>query len=566
MNISPIVTLCILLYTAAIAAITLLQARNKSWIMTAIRLGETFVAALLAIPLAKSLSGTMTDLAMPLVDNLVPDDWQGFLTAVPALEEGVRVFCGMLIAVLLYLPIFAVIRLLLGIAGMICEREIPVLAREEDKKLAISLPVAGAHALLMAIVTLIPLCSFIMMGSHLIGTIEKSPALESAIASSENAAHTLDTVERTAGNLEKNPCVVAVHYTLGKPVYTLLTTDRLNKTATHGENVRMNMERELSGLIHTAGSVIEAKNAFASENFSEKDKKQLFEAADDLFASKWVGYVATDSLVALSKSWKEGDTFLGIARPTMAEVIDPTFVCLLEVLSTETPETLSEDIHVILDVLSDLRLRGFLDSDTIFYDDLIRSLGQDGFLSTLLTKLDQNERMHLLVDELKTMNVRLVGSMLGIEHLQSGQYDALMGDVATSLNDVLQKPAEERNEIIKQTINQNFDTHGFHVPEDVALEVSDKIINELGADGEITKDELTAFLSSYASKSDESDSPDEENPNGNGSMGDNVQEETENVTLPDDLPNGWQDNLPESLPDGLLEDILGGLTGEPQTP
>ena len=569
MNISLTVTLCILLYTAAIAAITLVQARNKSWIMTAIRVGETFVAAILAIPLAKSLSGTLTDLIMPLLDNALPQNWKELVTAVPALDEGVQVFVGMLIAVLLYLPTFVVIRVILGIAGMICEREMPVLAREEDKKLAISLPVAGGHALLMAIVTLIPLCGFIMMGAHIIGTVEEAPSLESTIVSSEEAAHSFHTIEKIANDLEKNPCIVTVHYTLGKPVYTLLTTDTLNKSSTHGQSIRMNLERELCGLIRTAGEALGAADAFASEDFSEEDKEQLFEAADVLFESEWMGCVTTDTLVALSSSWKESHPFLGFERPVMAEVIDPTFVCVLDILAVETPQTLSEDIHVILDVLGDLRLKGFLDSDTIFYQDLIRSLGQDGFLTTLLTKLDQNERMHRLVDELKTMNVRLVGSMLGIEHLQSGEYDTLMGDVATSLNDVLQKPAEERDEIIKQAINQNFDTHGFHVPEDVALEISDKIITELGADGEITKDELTTFLSQYASKSDENADSNNTNQNGNNStedvtLPDNLPESLPDE-LPDELPSGWEDNLPESipdeLPDGFIEDILGGLTG-----
>ena len=224
----------------------------------------------------------------------------------------------------------------------------------------------------------------------------------------------------------------------------------------------------------------------------------------------------------------------------MSDVIDPTFSCVLQLLASETPQTLSEDIHVILDVLCDLRLKGFLNAETVFYEDLIRSLGRDGFLTSLLARLDQNERMHLLVDEIRTMSVRLVGRMLGVDQLQNGQYDALMDDVASSLNDVLQKPAEERDEIIKQAINQNFDTHGFNVPEDVALEVSDKVINELGADGEITKEELIDFLSNYASKNDASST---ENGNGNGNA-------TEDVTLPDDL----------------LDDILGGLTDESQVP
>lgn len=586
MNISPIVTLCILLYTASVATVTLLQARNRSWITTTARLAATLISAFLAIPLTKVFSNPLSELALPLLDKILPDKFQDFLTAVPALGEGVQVFCGMLIAVLLYLPAFIIIRVTFGIAIMVLERELPIFSREGDKKLAITLPVAGAHALLMAIVTLIPLCGLIMMGSHVIGTVEETPSLQNMLISSDDMSFPIDAIESNANDLEKSPCVVTVHFTLGKPIFYLLTTDTLDKTATHGETVNLNMERELCRLIRTAGEAVDAANTFASEKFSEADKAQLFEAADALFESKWVGYVTTDALVALSTSWKDGDTFMGFQRPTMAEVIDPTFVCVLDVLSIETPKTLSEDIHIILDVLGDLRIKGFLDSDTIYYEDLIRALGQDGFLSALLAKLDQNERMHLLVDELKTMNVRLVGSMLGIDQLQTGQYDALLGDVAGSLNDVLQMPDEERNEVIKQTINQNFDTHGFHVPEDVALEVSDKIITELGADGEITKEELTEFLSNYASKSDIEIDSGNANQSGNNSTGngngttedttlpdglteslpDNLPDEFPNEfpdELPDELPDGWAESLPENIPDDIIDDVIDDILGSP---
>lgn len=534
--ISLTVTLFILLYTAVFAAVTLLQARKRSWITTAIRLGTTLVSAFLAIPLAKSVSGSLTDVVRPMLDSALPQIANDWLVAVPAAEAGVLAFCGMLIAVLLYLPCFIIFRVIFGIATMICEREMPILSREEDKKLAISLPIAGAHALLITIVTLIPLCCLLTMGAHIIRTAEQSPSMQSVITTPfEGTDISLDSI---ATDVEKNPCTAVVHYTLGKPVFYLLTTDTLDKTTTHGESVRLNMERELCGIIATIGDAVDAGKAFSSEEFSQQDKEILFEAADTLFETKWVSLVATDTLAYAAERWQEGDDFLGIARPTMSDVIDPTFSCVLQLLASETPQTLSEDIHVILDVLCDLRLKGFLNAETVFYEDLIRSLGRDGFLTSLLARLDQNERMHLLVDEIRTMSVRLVGSMLGVDQLQSGQYDALMDDVASSLNDVLQKPAEERDEIIKQAINQNFDTHGFNVPEDVALEVSDKVINELGADGEITKAELIDFLSNYASKNDASST---ENGNGNA---------TEDVTLPDDL----------------LDDILGGLTDETQVP
>ena len=74
----------------------------------------------------------------------------------------------------------------------------------------------------------------------------------------------------------------------------------------------------------------------------------------------------------------------------------------------------------------------------------------------------------------------------------------MMGNVADSLNNVLDMPEEERNSIITQSIKNNFSEKGFDVPDDVALEMSNQLINDLGADGEITADELTDYMVNHA--------------------------------------------------------------------
>jgi hypothetical protein len=158
---------------------------------------------------------------------------------------------------------------------------------------------------------------------------------------------------------------------------------------------------------------------------------------------------------------------------------------------------LEEDIHIILDIVGDLLIHDLLEEEAD-YTAMVQRMGQSGLLSDMLAKLEQNQRMHALAAELKALSIRLVSNMLGAELLKGGEYTEMMGNVADSLNNVLDMPEEERNSIITQSIKNNFSEKGFDVPDDVALEMSNQLINDLGADGEITADELTDYMVNHA--------------------------------------------------------------------
>jgi hypothetical protein len=201
--------------------------------------------------------------------------------------------------------------------------------------------------------------------------------------------------------------------------------------------------------------------------------------------------------VALSESWLNGEAFAGIERPKMDATLNPTLNRILEVLASENSETLEEDIHVILDVVGDLLVSDLLGEDND-YTEMVQRMGQSGLLTDMLAKLEANERMETLAAELKALSIRLVSNMLGVDKLQSGEYAEMMDSVADTLTQSLAMSEAERDAIILDSVKNNFADQGFEVPDDVALKMSHQMIDELGADGEITKDELTDYLVNHA--------------------------------------------------------------------
>jgi hypothetical protein len=129
---------------------------------------------------------------------------------------------------------------------------------------------------------------------------------------------------------------------------------------------------------------------------------------------------------------------------------------------------------------------------------MVQRMGQSGLLTNMLAKLEANERMETLAAELKALSIRLVSNMLGVDKLQSGEYAEMMDSVADTLTQSLAMSEAERDAIILDSVKNNFADQGFDVPDDVALKMSHQMIDELGADGEITKDELTDYLVNHA--------------------------------------------------------------------
>ena len=495
MNVSLIVTLAIALYAAILGLIYMLKARKRSWVMSIVRLCVTIGCAIAAIFLTRMLAEMAADTVYELLRPYMGDEIVAFLDGVPVGAEGMRVLAALLVSPLLYLLVFIVLRWCVSLVVWIVEKCVPFLRRRSLR--IISMPLGLLNGVLVAVVTLVPLCGYLMLCAHLMGTAVDSGILESSLVRENLPSVTEEEVVELADAVENHPVASGIYGTVGRPIFTALTTAPLDTTDTHGVVVELELERELSGILVMGAHAVDVMESFEKEEYTAADKELLFVTADSLFASDWIRILATDTLAALSESWLENKEFAGIERPSMEATLNPTVNRLLEVLASETPDTLEEDIHDILDVVGDLKVNGLL-AQTSDYTALVQKLGESGLLTEMLDTLEQNQRLRILADELKALSVRLVSNMLGVDKLQSGEYMEMMGNVASSLTDALTMSDEERDAWLKESIQTNFAGQGYDVPDDVALKMSQQMMDELGADGEITADELTDYMVEHA--------------------------------------------------------------------
>ena len=498
MSIDMIVTLIIAAFAVILALIGMSRAVKRSWLMAVVRLGVTLFSAVTALSVTALIAEQVSDYAYTWILPHLGEGLQGFLNEVPVGAEGVRVIASLLAAPLIFLVAFFVIRLVLSIAAWILERILPFLKKKSLRLVGAAL--GAANGLLVALVVMIPLVGYLMLGASVLNTFVDSGMTETAFVQNEvmkPLGMTEKDLESTANTIEKHPVLSVIYDTVGEAVFDELTAARLDATATHGIAIEMDLETELCGLLKTAGYAMEVMESMEKEDYTSADKEYLFHTADAFFESEWMKLFATDTLVAMSQSWLKGEEFAGMPRPTLDATVAPTLDEMLEILSSETTQTLEEDIHAIMDVAGDFLIHDLMD-EGVEYTEMVQKLGNSGLLTDMMAKLEANERLRSLAGEIKALSMRLVSNMLGLDQLKDGQYGEMLGNVAGTLNDVLDMSREEREELILDSIKDSFGQQGFDVPDEVALEMSDQMIEELGADGEITADELTDYLVNHA--------------------------------------------------------------------
>lgn len=519
MNVSMLISVIAAAFIVLYALFGLLKALRKHWIMTLVRLGVTLLVAIVCIPLTTFAVRYAASYGYDFLLSNLSGDIADVLLDIPVGGEGLQVLACLLVAPLLYPLLFLILHRLCMIIVWIVEKILtPFLLHK--KRRVISLPVGAVTGAISAVIILIPLCGFLTFGSHLIhAAVEPAengtPLVQNEML--EGAGMTTDDLLAVADGLEQSPAVAIIHGTVGKPVFNALTTARLDAEDTHGEVIIMNLERELCGLVKTAGCAMGVAESFEKETYTAEDKAVLFATADSFFESQWIKMLSTDALVSLADSWLKNEDFAGMARPEMDANMNPMFNSVLKVLASETYDTIEEDIHVILDVMGDIMVHDLLNTDGD-YAAMVQKLGASGLLNEMLGKLEANPRLNVLVGELKTLSIRLVSNMLGSELLKNGEYVEMMDNVAGTLTNALELTKEERDAAILDVMKNEFAGEGFDVPDDVVLEMSDQIMTDLGADGEITSDELTDYLANHGDEAFE--------------------------FLPDDLPEELPDDIP----------------------
>ena len=217
---SLIITAVMIVYVLLLGLFVALSARKHHWIMALIRTANILIAAVIAVPVSKAIAGAMNGLVAPMFEDMLlgMGEIGELVEHAPVLSDSVAMMVTLIIAPIVFLVMFLLVRGLLSIAAWIVEKTVPYFKERRPKKgeikvpnnTAIAMPVGAFNGILIALVTLIPLCGYIGLVSAFMGMADMgstSPDAEASVSvtvptveylAEEDAASVEDNVEEDA--------------------------------------------------------------------------------------------------------------------------------------------------------------------------------------------------------------------------------------------------------------------------------------------------------------------------------------------------------------------------------
>lgn len=268
--------------------------------------------------------------------------------------------------------------------------------------------------------------------------------------------------------------------------------------------MQVNATEEVGALITLAQHVSElSKTEFA--NYGEEEAAIIRSIGESFGDSKLLSPILGDILYAATDAWLNGETFLGMAMPSLgegAEMFEPFVIALLEILHDDAKEAvlLQADIKTVAEMVA------ILANNRVFAnmsdpEALMSSLSGGDLIPSLITVLGTNDTMKRLIPEAMNLGVRSIGQILSIPADAQTVYDGFMDTVTTTLNDVRDMPEEQRIEMLSEKLNTSFDQAGLDVDEQVLDFYATAMLHDLvdsNQNQEVTSADVQAFFVLYA--------------------------------------------------------------------
>ena len=533
-----IITAVFLVFILLSGGLMLLNARKRHWIMALARFGVVIISAIISVPIAKAIAGAFSGQLCSLVLGNLGTDMEDFIAEAPLAAESVSLLISLVFAPILFIFVFLLVRGLLALVAWIVEKSVPFFKSKPVYNLAISLPVGAVTGFLFAVIVILPLCGTLALGTDAIDagiemTQNEYEALEQELkdikkeqkeyenskkepvygydywyeeqdedevdydAEIDRIKDSMEDTEETVEMLESfktitDGPVTHVVGTLGSPLFRWMTSGSVEY---EGEKIKVSLTEDVPAIADAASVLSEAAQGIGDGDVTSKDKKALNNALEDILAFDIIACIMSDSIEYVSELWLNDESFFGISCPDMGEMLQPVYNTSLQVMADSDMESIREDVLTVADVLTDLIAAGVTGGDD--YEDMILALAEDDLLDELVTKLEKNKHMSPVAIEIKNLSVRLVAASMGDLLKETDQYDPLMDDVAREMTRALSMSKAEQKLYLENRIGYAFAEYDIQVPGSIAVEMSERAMDDLGRDGVIDEHELKDYYINY---------------------------------------------------------------------
>lgn len=524
-------TLLVLLPFVVTLLAAILGGSRKTWSYSLAKLLCVLGSALLAQVIALSVREPIGERLFITAESALDAELGGALTAMDTTGAVLKAMLETFLAPMVFLICFAVLTILSHIVVFVIFQSIKKRKEKSVSKQFFCRPglwLGVARALLLSVILVMPLCGYLTLVSDSLYAFEMTGAMDTTMLKDD--VDRLD-LKDASDALSSVPLANGLNATVGTVFFIPLTTvDR----QVGNDTLEINLHDELTCLAEGVGEVVSFTDRLdvirQTGGLCDSDEIMLQRTRKSLMRSQLIQIVTADAVSNLADSWSRGRSFAGMERPEVDPLFRPTVNATLEILREETPELLEADLKTISDIAVAL-LNGGLLQDSITYTEMMDMLGgtgegEDSLLSTVLALLAENSHTAPLVDEFNALSTRVVAKVLESSGLMDGKFDTALDEVAVTLDQLVRDTSMDktrRSQIIQESVREAMAEHDdIIIPDDVAIAMCEKVMDDLSHEPTITGPLLKQYLSEHAADL----------------AGDIVE------NLPSDLPDDFSDIMP----------------------
>ncbi len=236
------------------------------------------------------------------------------------------------------------------------------------------------------------------------------------------------------------------------------------------------------------------------ETVEEDQRDMIAGLGERVGASPVTSLLAADFLSSASTAWLGGERFLSVRRPSCGQIVDPMMDGVLSVCAQTNESFVGEDITTLLNIYLIASEYGLLNTN-VDTDHLMHVMQDGGALDRLYAELKKNPRMAHLADELTNTALQVMSSTL-LKNIQSSDsYRNMLSTLADAITGVISGHGLSFSEQVDQLTDYTLETVGKYnvgLPSGMAKMAVTAMLRELGGKETITDTDLDHFFSYYA--------------------------------------------------------------------
>ena len=486
---STIFSVCFIVFAVLFAAIGALISRKRHWSKVLAKTVLTVISAVLAFVLTSIFVPIISEALFEPIKAMLEGGALGeIFEVIPSAHDALLMFIYVIVAPIFFIVVFAILKIVLSLTlyrpvAMLClviagaikkEKYSNEVITQKQQKASVSSIIMGTVCSLLAyIIFLIPVAETAATTSYVGKSITK-----------EGMSYELfDGLSDNVGTY--------VIRGVGSPIWRGTTRFNIN-----GESISAATET------HFIANFVKALVEISSDDVDTvRNSATTFRSISALAPkTSLIPRFTSEFINAANDEWLNGNDFVGIPMPSLATNSESDIIkTFLECLDNSTPDTMREDLSVLLNVMAVVAENAeFNDSGSI---DMSSILEDKDVISKFSVELLQSPRLSPAMNMFVKDHMEASNTYIELPDKDSEEHKTLVNDLYTIYKqEVTDTTDEESLNRLADALGKSLAQNDIIVEEHEQIALASTFIAEFGDGENLTTEQVSDLIEDYRAK------------------------------------------------------------------